>query len=206
MAGRLITIEGLDGTGKSTLAAGLARALAGRGVQAEVMREPGGVEASERLRDLVKDPALEIGPQAEALIYAAARAQLVSERLLPLLEEGRWVILDRFVDSSLAYQGAGRGLGIENVAAINEMATQGIGPDRTLFLYLHPDERAGRLDGRGGQADRLEGAGEAFFAAAQAGYEQLAAAEPARIRALDASLPPDALVEQAIAAIEDLLP
>lgn len=206
MAGRLITIEGLDGTGKSTLAAGLARALAGRGVQAEVMREPGGVEASERLRDLVKDPALEIGPQAEALIYAAARAQLVSERLLPLLEEGRWVILDRFVDSSLAYQGAGRGLGIENVAAINEMATQGIGPDRTLFLYLPPDERAGRLDGRGGQADRLEGAGEAFFAAAQAGYEQLAAAEPARIRALDASLPPDALVEQAIAAIEDLLP
>ena len=206
MAGRLITIEGLDGTGKSTLAAGLARALAGRGVQAEVMREPGGVEASERLRDLVKDPALEIGPQAEALIYAAARAQLVSERLLPLLEEGRWVILDRFVDSSLAYQGAGRGLGIENVAAINEMATQGIGPDRTLFLYLHPDERAGRLDGRGGQADRLEGAGEAFFAAAQAGSEQLAAAEPARIRPLDASLPPDALVEQAIAAIEDLLP
>lgn len=206
MAGRLITIEGLDGTGKSTLAAGLAGALAGRGVEAEVMREPGGVEASERLRDLVKDPALEIGPQAEALIYAAARAQLVSERLRPLLEEGRWVILDRFVDSSLAYQGAGRGLGIENVAAINEMATQGIRPDRTLLLRLEPEERAGRLDGRGEEADRLEAAGDGFFAAVDAGYSELAAADPGRIRVLDASLAPAELVEAATAAVEDLLP
>lgn len=206
MAGRLITIEGLDGTGKSTLAAGLAEALAGRGVEAEVMREPGGVEASERLRDLVKDPALEIGPEAEALIYAAARAQLVSERLRPLLEEGRWVILDRFVDSSLAYQGAGRGLGIESVAAINEMATQGIRPDRTLLLRLEPEERAGRLDGRGEEADRLEAAGDGFFAAVEAGYGELAAAEPDRIRVLDASLAPGELVEAATAAVEDLLP
>jgi dTMP kinase len=206
MAGRLITIEGLDGTGKSTLAAGLAQALAGRGVEVEVMREPGGVEASERLRDLVKDPALEIGPEAEALIYAAARAQLVSERLLPLLGEGRWVILDRFVDSSLAYQGAGRGLGIENVAAINEMATHGVRPDRTLLLQLEPQERAGRLDGRGEEADRLEAAGDGFFAAVDAGYRQLAAAEPGRIRVLDASLAPAELVEAATAAVEDLLP
>ncbi len=206
MAGRLITIEGLDGTGKSTLAAGLAEALSGRGVEAEVMREPGGVEASERLRDLVKDPALEIGPQAEALIYAAARAQLVAERLEPLLEEGSWVILDRFVDSSLAYQGAGRGLGIENVAAINEMATQGIRPDRTLLLQLDPGERAGRLDGRGEEADRLEAAGDGFFGAVDAGYRELAAAEPGRIRVLDASLAPDELVGAATVAIEDLLP
>jgi dTMP kinase len=206
MAGRLITIEGLDGTGKSTLAAGLAQALAGRGVVAEVMREPGGVEASERLRDLVKDPALEIGPQAEALIYAAARAQLVAERLAPLLEGDRWVILDRFVDSSLAYQGAGRGLGIENVAAINELATQGIRPDRTLLLQLGPEERAGRLDGRAEEVDRLEAAGEDFFGAVDGGYRELAAAEPGRIRVLDASLASDELVAAATAAIEDLLP
>ena len=206
MAGRLITIEGLDGTGKSTLADGLAEALAGRGVEAEVMREPGGVEAAERLRDLVKDPSLEVDPRAEALIYAAARAQLVAERLLPLLGEGRWVILDRFVDSSLAYQGAGRGLGIENVAAINEMATQGIVPDRTLYLHLDPGERAGRLDGRGEEADRLEASGEAFFAAVDAGYRQLAAAEPARIIPLDAGLAPDELVKASMAALSDLLP
>lgn len=206
MAGRLITIEGLDGTGKSTLAAGLAEALAGRGVEAGVMREPGGVEASERLRDLVKDPALEVGPQAEALIYAAARAQLVAERLRPLLGQGRWVILDRFVDSSLAYQGAGRGLGIENVAAINEMATQGIIADRTLLLQLEPGERAGRLDGRGEQADRLEAAGDGFFEAVEAGYRELAAAEPGRIRVLDASLAPGELVGAAVVAVEDLLP
>lgn len=206
MAGTLITIEGLDGTGKSTLAAGLAEALAGRGVEAEVMREPGGVQLAERLREIVKDPALDVDPRAEALIYAAARAQLVAERLGPLLAEGRWVILDRFVDSSLAYQGAGRGLGIENVAAINELATGGIRPDRTLYLWLDPQVRAGRLDGRGKGADRLEASGEAFFAAVDGGYRELAAAEPARIRTLDAALAPDELVGQAIAAVEDLLP
>ncbi len=206
MAGTLITIEGLDGTGKSTLAAGLAEALAGRGVEAEVMREPGGVQLAERLREIVKDPALDVDPRAEALIYAAARAQLVAERLGPLLAQGRWVILDRFVDSSLAYQGAGRGLGIENVAAINELATDGIRPDRTLYLWLDPQLRAGRLDGRGEGADRLEASGEAFFAAVDGGYRELAAAEPARIRTLDAALAPDELVGQAIAAVEDLLP
>ena len=149
---------------------------------------------------------LDVDPRAEALIYAAARAQLVAERLGPLLAQGRWVILDRFVDSSLAYQGAGRGLGIENVAAINEMATPGIRPDRTLYLWLDPQVRAGRLDGRGEGADRLEASGEAFFAAVDGGYRELAAAEPARIRTLDAALAPDELVGQAIAAVEDLLP
>jgi len=206
MGGTLITIEGLDGTGKSTLAAGLAEALAQRGVEAEVMREPGGVELAERLRDLVKDPALEVDPRAEALIYAAARAQLVAERLRPVLDDGRWVILDRFVDSSLAYQGAGRGLGIENVAAINEMATGGIRPDRTLYLWLDPQARAGRLDGRGDGADRLEASGASFFEAADAGYRELAAADPARIRTLDAAQAPAELVREAIAAVEDLLP
>ena len=115
MAGRLITIEGLDGAGKTTLADALARELADRGVPVELLREPGGVELSERIRVLVKDPGLRVDPRAEALLYAAARAQLVAEQLVPLLESGQWVLLDRFVDSSLAYQGAGRGLGVEAI-------------------------------------------------------------------------------------------
>src|SRR5579884_1719543 len=116
--GRLITIEGLDGAGKTTLATGLEVELKERGVAVELLREPGGVPAAERIRDLVKDPELRIEPRAEALLYAAARAQLVEEAVEPRLNAGIWVLLDRFVDSSLAYQGAGRGLGIEEVRAI----------------------------------------------------------------------------------------
>ena len=107
-------------------------------MQVELLREPGGVVLSERIRELVKDPALEIGARAEALLYAAARAELVDERVRPLLQQGVTVLLDRFVDSSLAYQGAGRGLGIEQVRAINLLATGGLAPDRTLLLQISP--------------------------------------------------------------------
>ena len=111
--GRLITIEGLDGAGKTTLAKELERALGARVGAVRVLREPGGVELAERVRALVKDPELRVGARAEALLYAAARAQLVEEAVAPLLDSGVWVLLDRFVDSSLAYQGVGRELGIE---------------------------------------------------------------------------------------------
>ena len=134
--GRLITVEGLDGAGKTTLVARLARALDERGQPVFVLREPGGVDVSERIRALVTDPELSVAGRAEALLFAAARAQLVEEELLPLLERGDWVLLDRFVDSSLAYQGAGRGLGVDGVRALNEFATGGLAPDRTLLLRI----------------------------------------------------------------------
>lgn len=203
--GRLITIEGLDGAGKSTLAESLRVRLAERHVRVELLREPGGVQLSERIRKLVKDPALPVSPRAEALLYAAARAELVHERLLPLLEEGALVLLDRFVDSSLAYQGAGRDLGIDQVREINLFATGGLAPDRTLLLRIPPSLGRSRQDGRGEQPDRLELEGERFFAAIAGAYEQLAHAEPERIRVLDASLPADAVLEQALAALEDIL-
>src|SRR5436305_8327976 len=110
--GMLITIEGVDGAGKTTLAGSLANAIEERGIGVRILREPGGVPTAERIREIVKDPALPIGARAEALLYAAARAQLVEEALEPMLGDGTWVLLDRFVDSSLAYQGAGRELGV----------------------------------------------------------------------------------------------
>jgi dTMP kinase len=180
--GRLITIEGVDGAGKTTLAAGLLEALARSGVQARLLREPGGVQTSEAVRALVKDARLTVGARAEALLYAAARAQLVEEALAPALAAGQWVLLDRFVDSSLAYQGGGRGLGIEQVRELNLFATGGLAPDR------------------------LEQGGAAFFKRIADAYQQLAAAEPQRIRVLDASLPPGQVVAQALDALADLLP
>ena len=202
----LLTIEGIDGAGKTTLARGLHAALVDRGVDVELLREPGGVAASERVRDLVKDPSLTVGARAEALLFAAARAQLVEERLRPLLEAGRWVLLDRFVDSSLAYQGAARGLGVAEVAALNEFGTAGLRPARTLLLRLDPAVGALRQGQRGDGADRLEQEGTAFLADVAAAYDELAAAEPGRFRVLDAAQPPEVVLEAALAALADLLP
>jgi dTMP kinase len=204
--GKLITIEGLDGAGKSTLAATLAEALAERGVRVELLREPGGVGLSERIRELVKDPALKVGGRAEALLYAAARAELVHERVMPLLQEGTLVLLDRFVDSSLAYQGAGRNLGVEEVRAINLFATGELTPHRTLLLRIAPATGRSRQHERGVHPDRLELENERFFETIAAAYEQLARAEPERIRKIDAEHPPARVLEEALAAIEDLLP
>ena len=192
----LVTIEGLDGAGKTTLASTLAQRLG-----ATLLREPGGVEASERIRDLVKDPGLTIGPRAEALLYAAARAQLVEEKLAPALERGELVLLDRFVDSSLAYQGAGRGLGIDAVRAINAFGTGGLQPDVTLLLRIDPAEGRARQDVRGEAPDRLEQAGEDFFTRIAAAYDELATREPDRIRVLNASAPPESVLAQALDAI-----
>jgi dTMP kinase len=203
--GRLITIEGLDGAGKTTLARGLADALLGHGVAVRLLREPGGVAAAERVRALVKDPQLELGARAEALLYAAARAQLVEQALEPALTRGEWVLLDRFVDSSLAYQGAGRELGFEQVRAVNRFATGDLQPDRTLLLRVEPALGRVRQDGRGEAPDRLEREHDDFFARIATAYDALAAAEPQRIRVLDASGDAPTVLAQALAALEDLL-
>ena len=204
--GRLITIEGLDGAGKSTLARGLERAIAERGGEAEVLREPGGVELSERIRALVADPALAVSPRTEALLYAAARAQLVEERLQPLLQQGAFVLLDRFVDSSLAYQGAGRALGVQQVREINQFATGRLEPDRTLLLRIAPAAGRARQLERALRPDRLERESERFFEAVAKAYDELASTEPLRIHTLDASQPAGQVLDAALVALEDLLP
>jgi dTMP kinase len=201
---RLITIEGIDGAGKTTLAAALLEALQVRGIDAVALREPGGVALAERIRALVKDPELEIGDRAEALLYAASRAQLVLERVRPELEAGRWVLLDRYVDSSLAYQGAGRGLGVEAVGAINEFATAGLSADRTLLLAIDPSAGRSRRGARDEHPDRLEREADEFFTRVAAAYALLAAENPARIRTLDATRSPDELLDAALAELSDL--
>ena len=200
MRGRLITIEGIDGAGKTTLATALRDELS-RERPVALLREPGGVALSERVRELVSDPALRCDARAEALLYAAARAQLVEERLRPLLDAGSWVVLDRFVDSSLAYQGAGRDLGIERVAALNAFATGGLEPDRTLLLRVEPSVGRARQQGRDHVPDRLEREADAFFEAIAAAYDALAAREPQRIRVIDARQPAEVVLEAAVKAV-----
>ena len=203
--GRLITIEGLDGAGKSTLAEALARELTARGEAVHLLREPGGVDVSERIRALVQDPSLTVSPRTETLLYAAARAQLVQERLEPLLARGELVLLDRFVDSSLAYQGAGRALGVQQVRAINLFATDGLQPDRTLLLRIAPADGRARQRERALAPDRLERESEDFFARIAEAYDDLARADPGRIRTIDASQPPERVLADALAALADLL-
>ena len=203
--GTLITIEGIDGAGKSTLAQALVGALAERGVAATLLREPGGVRAAERIRELVQDPDALIGDRAEALLYAAARAQLVEEALSPLLAQGSLVLLDRFVDSSLAYQGGGRRLGVAAVRAINDFGTGGLTPDRTLLLSVPIQTGRDRSHGRAAEPDRLERQSDDFFDRVAAAYRELAAAEPSRIRVIDAAQDPPAVLADALAAVADLL-
>jgi dTMP kinase len=203
--GRLITIEGIDGTGKTTLAAGLQARLTEHGLEVTLLREPGGVRAAERVRELVTDPSLHVTPRAEALLYAAARAQLVEEAITPLLDQGTWVLLDRFVDSSLAYQGAGRGLGLEAIRAINDFGTGELVPDRTLLLLLDPELARERSRSRGQPADRLERERQEFFDRIVEGYAQLAATEPDRIRPIDAGVPAEGVLGAAWAAVADLI-
>jgi dTMP kinase len=197
--GRLIAIEGIDGAGKTTLARGLLKALP----ELVVLREPGGAEVSERVRALVADPAVSVDPRAEALLFAAARAQLVAEVVVPLLRDGRWVVLDRFVDSSLAYQGAGRGLGVEAVRAINAFACGDVRADLTLYVRVDPEVAASRV-AAAGALDRIEAAGPAFFARVVAAYDALSATEGSGYVVLDGSDTPESVVTRALTALKTL--
>ncbi len=187
-----VTFEGLDGSGKSTQAELLRVRLEADGVDVVSTREPGGTELGERVRDLVLHGG-HVTPWAEALLYAAARAQHVDEVIRPALERGASVICDRYLDSSVAYQGVGRELGLERVLELNLAAVGGLLPDRTFLLSLEPAEIGSRL---GGVHDRLERESEEFHARAAAAYRDLAGRFPERIVVLDAARPPDELAEE----------
>lgn len=192
-----VTFEGLDGSGKSTQAELLRARLEAEGEDVVSTREPGGTELGERVRDLVLHGG-HVAPWAEALLYAASRAQHVEEIIRPALERGACVICDRYVDSSIAYQGVGRGLGLDRVLELNLDAVGGLLPDRTFLLLLDPGEVHRRLTG---EHDRLEREDEAFRARVDAGYRELADRFPERIVPLDGTRPPDAIAEEVYGAL-----
>lgn len=206
MKGRFISLEGGEGAGKSTQMRALASVLRARGLDVVETREPGGSPGAEAIRALL----LEGGddrwtPEAEALLFAAARADHVARTIRPALERGAWVLSDRFLDSSLAYQGGALGLGIEAVRALHGFGSGGYVPDRSLLLDLPPERVAERLRVRDAAgADRIGGRDAAFHAKVAAAFDALAAAEPDRFRRIDASGTADEVAARVLAALEDL--
>ena len=205
MRGRFITLEGGEGVGKTTQLDALAEALRARGLDIVTTREPGGSEGAEAIRALLLGGTEERwSAAAEALLFAAARTDHVDQTIRPALARGAWVLCDRFLDSSLAYQGAAGGLGVEQVRAINAFGLAQCLPDRTLLL-LHPEgaERARQRDGA--EADRIGGRPAAYHAQVEAAFLALADAEPTRIRTIDASGSPQEVTARLLAALGDLL-
>lgn len=204
--GRFISLEGGEGVGKSTQVKALAEALESRGLDVLITREPGGSEGAEKIRELLLSGSEDRwGAQAEALLFAAARADHVAKTIRPALEQGDWVLSDRFVDSSLAYQGGAGGLGIETVRAINAFGIGEDFPDRTLVLSLDDGtERARARDADG--SDRIGGRSDDYHRKVAAAFHIIAAEEPARVKLIDASGSPEQVTRRLLDAIQDLLP
>lgn len=214
--GRLIAFEGVEGSGKSTQLELLRRVLEGRegpgdrrggppvsqGREVVVTREPGGTPAGERVRSVLLDPEVELHPRAEALLFAAARAELVEAVIRPALERGAVVLCDRYLDSSLAYQGAARGLGLGPVEEVNRFATGGLLPDLVVLLDLDP---ASGLRRRAGALDRIEAQDLGFHRRVRQAFRDLAAADPARFAVVDATGPVPEVAAQVQAAVLALL-
>lgn len=198
--GKFITFEGGEGGGKTTQIRRLKEALAREGVETVLTREPGGTWLSEEIRRLIKDQAMDAPcDRSELLLFLAARAQLVRNVIRPALEAGKWVLSDRFSDSTLAYQGYGRGLPLDDLRRMNDFACEGLKPDLTLLLDVDPEVSRTRMRRREAAtattADRIERAGEAFHARLRAGFAELAKAEPERIVTIDANGTPDEVWE-----------
>jgi dTMP kinase len=200
-----VTLEGIDRSGKTTQAALLADAL---GPQTLLLREPGGTDAGERIRGLLKDPAGDLDPLTELLLFCAARAELCARLVRPALDRGHDVVCDRFVDSTVAYQGAARGLGIELVDRLNEIAIGDCLPDVTVLLRVDPDRAEGRgqqrlAEGATNGADRFEGEGIEFQRRVAAAYEELASRHPKRIAVVDAEGTPEEVHKRVMEVVNE---
>ena len=196
-----VTFEGLDGSGKTTQLKLVARLLRDEGREVVTTREPGGTAIGEMIRDVVLHQPEEIVPWAEAALFAAARAQLVASVIQPALARGAAVLCDRYIDSSLAYQGIARGLGVDPVLQLNLHATQGLLPDRTFFLALEPQESRRR---GGDEPDRIEREDDAFVARVDAAYRELVELFPERILLVDGAQEPEALARMIHGQLRDI--
>ncbi|MCM8556774.1 dTMP kinase [Sphingomicrobium sediminis] len=207
-AGRFISLEGGEGVGKSTQLDALSQALEGRGLEVLVTREPGGSPGAEAIRKLLLEGEdTRWTPRAEALLFAAARADHVAKTIKPALAKGVWVLSDRFLDSSLAYQGEAGGLGIDAVRDLHRFGSEDFLPDRTLVLQLPDGEGARRAASRDSDgADRIGGRSPAYHAQVDAGFRKMAEAEPDRVQIIDASGNAQTVTARLLYALGDLLP
>ena len=206
--GRFVSLEGGEGVGKSTQLRALAAALRARGLDVVETREPGGSPGAEAIRSLLlQGEAERWTAEAEALLFAAARADHVARTIRPALEAGKWVISDRFLDSSIAYQGGAGGLGVETIRALHQIGSRGFLPDRTLLLQIPADVAADRAAQRDGNAgDRIGTRGTAYHAEVASAFCAIAEEEPGRFRIVDASGSADEVTGRLIAELADLLP
>ncbi|MDT3428786.1 dTMP kinase [Paenibacillus forsythiae] len=205
--GFFITLEGGEGSGKTTITGRLAAYLQNRSLPYLITREPGGIEIAEKIRSIILDPAhTAMDARTEALLYAASRSQHLAERVEPALKEGLIVLCDRFVDSSLVYQGYARGLGMEEVRAINQFATGGRTPDLTFYLDIEPEVGLGRISANGEREfNRLDMESLAFHRKVREGYQMIAQADPARIVTLDANRPLHVIERELVSTLEHKL-
>ena len=200
MAGSLITFEGIDGSGKSTQIQMLEHEFNKLGVEYKTFREPGGTELSEKIREILLDKEnIELISTAESLLFAAARAQLTAEQIKPAIEKGEFVICDRFTDSTIAYQGYGRGLDIKQLEEINYIATAGLIPDITFILDISPETAAVRIESE--SSDRMEVTGMEFFRRIREGYLQLKNQNPNRYRVINGEQSPENVFKEIKAII-----
>ncbi len=201
--GLLITFEGPEGSGKTTLIKALSKHIGSRGDDALIIREPGGTAIGERIRNILLDQAsTDMYPQTELLLMVASRAQLVREKIQPALEAGMIILCDRFADASVAYQGFGRGLGAKTVDQLNELALAGVQPDLTFLCLLPPE--VGRARQQRSATDRLDRETADFHQRVYDGYQQMAASGKSRFQVLDATASPDVVLQQALVRLRML--
>ena len=199
-----ITFEGGEGSGKTTQIEKLSQELQNRGLQVITTREPGGTKLGEHVRDCLLNPdfGISFGPRAELMLYLASRVQNLEDMIRPAIAEGKIVLCDRFNDSSIAYQGGARDLGIDHVEQLCELACNGFGPDITFFLDIDPEVGMSRLER---EHDRLEGEGLAFHKKVRESFHQIAKQHPERIHLIDAELPQEEVFSHILKAVDSVL-
>lgn len=205
MSGKFITFEGNDGCGKTTISSRIYETLKAEGYDVIFTREPGGISISEQIRSVLLDPKnTTMDGRTEALLYAAARRQHLVEKVIPALEEGKIVLCDRFIDSSLAYQGVARGLGIDEVYTVNEFAIDSHMPDATIFLKVDAEIGMARIASRG-EKDRLDEEGEKFHRLVAQGYDEVLKRYQSRIHVIDAEQEVDQVFADTYRLIKDMV-